>query len=151
MAIKIVISKPGFNVLTETNPNNLIFSSDYDTLKYHVSGSADVRLNSNAFPGTVRAEVQVTHDLGYSPFFIVFVNKFAGGSANNYHLCPGQVLHASWNPNPPPTFLEIDTQASAYADTTRLYLQVMRFQNYSQAYDNTFNFRYFIFRNNTGI
>lgn len=39
MSQKIVISKVGYNVLTETDPNNLIFSSDFNHLKNKLFGS----------------------------------------------------------------------------------------------------------------
>lgn len=39
MAQKIIISKSGFNVLTETNAKNLIFSSDLNHLKNKTAGS----------------------------------------------------------------------------------------------------------------
>ncbi len=38
---KIIIAKPQFSALTETNPDNLAFSSDYETLKYYASGSVE--------------------------------------------------------------------------------------------------------------
>jgi len=44
MSQKIIISKPGVNVGTVTDPNDLIFSSDYNTLKYNTSGSTTVTI-----------------------------------------------------------------------------------------------------------
>lgn len=51
MSEKILISKPGINVGTVTNPNDLIFSSDYNTLKYDTIGSTTVTiLQSSIIP-----------------------------------------------------------------------------------------------------
>lgn len=82
MTPKLVISKSGFNVLTETDPNNLIFSSDYNTFKYATSGSAVINF-SNPTPWLVITDpVQspvieettiLTHNLGYYPFFVAVI------------------------------------------------------------------------------
>jgi len=74
MSYKIVVSKPGYNVLTETDPDNLIFSSDYGTLKYHSSGSLTIVVSStaNVFYSLTN---NVLHNLGYLPFTVVFGNQ----------------------------------------------------------------------------
>lgn len=69
MAYKFVISKPTFDALTETDPNKLIFSSDYNTLKYYLSGSFQFNINESA-NSVYRYENYVNHDLGYFPFYI---------------------------------------------------------------------------------
>ena len=69
MAQKIAIAKAGFSGTT-TNPDNLTFSSDYNTLKYYTQGS--VTLTWGSATGTVNAEGTVNHNLGYNPFFVSF-------------------------------------------------------------------------------
>lgn len=72
---KIVITKSGFNALTETDPNNMIFSSDYGTLKYDISGNTTVTVPSGT---PVASEfVIATHNLGYVPFFTGFIKELA--------------------------------------------------------------------------
>ena len=74
MSYKIAISKPGYNVLTETDPNNLIFSSDYGTLKYFTSGSLTISV-SVAANTQYSVSNSIVHNLGYLPFTIVFGNQ----------------------------------------------------------------------------
>lgn len=129
MSKKIVISKSGYNALTETDSNNLIYSSDYDSLKYHSSGTVDVAVSG------ANAEGSVTHSLGYIPFFVVYVNRFSGASALRFNMCPG-------------TFSSMfgTTIASAYADSTKLYFRVE-----TSSATATYNFYYKIFRNRVNI
>lgn len=71
---KIVISKPGFNVLTETNPNNLIFSSDYNTFKYGVSGTVTID-SSNLISledGIYTYRVKVDFNAGFDPAIFAY-------------------------------------------------------------------------------
>ncbi len=67
---KVIVAKPGFNAKTETNPDNLKFSSDYNTLKYYFS---DTFLMTGV---TGTTNVSIAHNLGYVPFHIVFCNDF---------------------------------------------------------------------------
>ena len=133
MTWKAKISKPGFNVLTETNPDNLIFSSDYNTLKYYASGNNNVSLNGNG--STQRAQVTIVHNLGYIPFFECFVN-----SGSNYFVIPRTENTAS-----PNTFL----YASAYADTTNLYLVLQI--NWAMGNNAVVNYAWKIYKNNLGF
>jgi hypothetical protein len=82
MSQKIVISKPGFNVLTTTDPNNLIYSSDYPTLIYYTSGTFDFG-NTTATSGSMNIE----HNLGYRPFFLVYTN-FGAPDPAQFFMCP---------------------------------------------------------------
>lgn len=83
MTYKLNISKPNKNVLTETNPNNLIFSSDYNTLKYFTSGNYTANIPSQN-DSIVYETTIINHNLGYYPFFIAYF-KF---SSNYYYLIP---------------------------------------------------------------
>lgn len=74
MTHKIVIAKDGYDALTETDPNNLKFSSDYNTLKYFTSGSLQVNVSAGA--NTFYHEsTSVNHNLGYLPFYITYGNQ----------------------------------------------------------------------------
>ena len=131
--MKLVIAKPGFDALTETNPDNLIFSSDYATLRYFASGNHDITIVGD---GTAKStQHTIVHGLGYIPFFIVYVNDFVSGSAR-YSITPyiNSVLGNT-------------REAYAWADENNLYLKMF---NYSM---NTYTakFYYKIFRNNTGL
>ena len=126
----IRISKANTNAVTGTAPDNLIFSSDYNTLKYYTSGTINViRAGTNA-------EGTVAHNLGYTPFFIAFVNQYAGTA--DYSMCPGRQAE-----------LGIYTHADSYANGTNIYFSII--SNIGGTNQVTFTYRYFIFRNNTGL
>ena len=125
MGQKIRISKSGFNVLTETDTDNIVYDSDYDTLKYYTSGYVNVT------PVGADKEETVAHNLGYIPFFIAYVNNFSP----SHNMCPGEF-------DDTPGYVSAD----AYADSSNLYFKIHT--DYNTA---TFNFRYFIFRNSLGL
>ena len=74
MSQEIKVSKVGVNVGTATNPNDLTYTSVYNTLKYYTSGSltivgtVDPNLTATFF-GTA------THNLGYYPFVSAYVKN----------------------------------------------------------------------------
>lgn len=77
----IKIAKPGKNVLLTDNPSDLIFSSDYGTLKYF-----DKQTKTLTLPvGDVAITGTIDHNLGYYPYVEVFV-KVEGFT--NYEYCP---------------------------------------------------------------
>ncbi len=76
MSYKVIVSKSEYNALTETNIDRLRFSSDYNTLKYSSSvGSKDVVVNTSV-GGYYSFQEEITHGLGYKPFFKAYVNYF---------------------------------------------------------------------------
>lgn len=125
MSNKIIIAKPGFNALTESDPNNLIFHSDYDTLKYFMSGTITVTTT-----GTTNTN-SVDHDLLYTPFFIAYVDGFTP----DYSMCPGYSADLSGY-----------VHADCYADETSLYFRV-----HTDYFSGTRTFKYKIFRNRLNI
>jgi hypothetical protein len=133
MTQKIVVAKPGYDANTETNPDNLVFSSDYNTLKYYLDGNASITI---AGDGTLKTSTtEITHDLGYVPFFIVYVNDFVN-SPSKYNIVPflnGTVVET--------------INAEAWADTTKIYLRMTNKSNSTY----TANFYYKIFRNNLNM
>ena len=71
---KVLVSKPIYNALTDTNIDHLRFSSDYNTLKYSlVNGSKSVVVSTNA-GGLYSFQEEISHNLGYKPFFKAFAN-----------------------------------------------------------------------------
>lgn len=68
---KVVIAKPNYNALTETDPNNLVFSSDYGTLKYYASGSITVECVVDG-PDKIFTDF-ITHNLNYYPYVEAYV------------------------------------------------------------------------------
>jgi hypothetical protein len=129
MSNKIIIAKPGFNVLTETDPDNLIFSSDYNTLKYAISGHYEM-LNV-----TDNTDVTIAHNLGYVPFFLCFCNDFVAqptyyGMTEFFNSLGGRLQ-----------------AARAYVDSTNLYLSL----NLAHGSAITVEWYYKIFKNNLGL
>ncbi|SRR5258708_6641352 len=73
MSEHIAITIPGKDVLTETNQNNFIFHSDYNTFKILYQGSASVNLTSGSNIYTVAHNAPTT-----PPSLAIFV-KFPDG------------------------------------------------------------------------
>lgn len=74
MSEKILISKDGVNAGTATSPNDLNYSSDYNSLKYYTAGSIQV-IGTAGFPFTTRSYGTIAHNLGYYPFSMCLVNS----------------------------------------------------------------------------
>lgn len=132
MSWKAAISKPGHNVLTDTNADDLVFSSDYNTLKYYVSGNYVMTANVNT-------EVTIAHNLGYVPFFVAFTDAVATnpiGIANTYSLVEYADL-----------FGGVFVALRAYADATNIYLSA----NIGFSTTYTIHWYYKIFLNNLGL
>lgn len=67
------VAKPGHNVLNTKNPNNLNFSSDYNTLKYYLSGVVSIAVNESILANTYSKTVTLTHGLGFYPVCLAYV------------------------------------------------------------------------------
>ena len=131
MSQKLLISKSGYNVLTETDQRNLVFTSDLGSLKYYAEGSSGVS------GGAGYTTVEITHSLGYIPFFTAYIGVLAvGGDTDDYCMCP---------------FIFADMSnffvGSAWADSTKIYLQI--WHDYGTTVSVTFYYK--IFRNSTGL
>lgn len=70
MSYTIRISKEGYNVLTETNPRNLIFDGSLNHLKTAFSGTISKTLNGNT-----AISQSVTHGLSVLPLVIGFFRQ----------------------------------------------------------------------------
>jgi len=131
------IAKSGFNVLEETDPNKLIFSSEYNTLKYYKGGTITHSV-SEADNTLYRTKSYYTHDLNFYPYFEVYckdnlmsgwqpVGKFEAG-AGSYR------------------------SFYAYVTKTKLYVVASGYTGIGGAgetYDVVFYYK--IFRNNLGL
>jgi len=127
MSYIMAISKEGINVGTATNPDDLNYSSEYNTLKYYKAGSVVLPYNGSNVEGTV------AHNLGYAPFFTAYVNNLSPG--NTWSMVP-QTFKSG------PFYLYMN----AYANTANLYFRIE-----TSAAVNTATFYYKIFLNNTGL
>ena len=131
--MKIVIAKTGYNALTETNPNNLIFTSDYSTLKYSIDGSDSITIVGN---GSLQSSsVDIAHNLGDYVYFIVYVNDPTN---------TGQYNRA---PRDQGAFASVD---GAYAYLTNVNTLRLIFY-YNGASTLTQTFYYKIFKNKLGF
>ncbi len=143
----IVSSKAGFNVLTETNPDNLTFSSDYDTLKYYARGVKIVTTNLANYYNSYQdifgnwhyenyTVDEITHNLGYIPYFAGYILVPSNGWAIQTPFAFGDAFDYSYS--------------SVYADATKLYF-VNHFTSWSNSGTIDTTFSYIIFRNDLGL
>ena len=77
----IKVAKPGVDAIETNNPTQLIFDSDYGTLKYFDKQELNVSFNIGS---DVTGKASYTHDLGYYPYVEVFVSVNGGA----YEYCP---------------------------------------------------------------
>lgn len=151
MTYKIKISKPTYNVFTEVDPDNLIFSSDYDTLKYYTTGDVNLEYDYEdyyyseefniPFNYTMyyhRAEETYTHNLGYKPFFSVYLLDYP------------EADDAIQMPYYFGDFLSFST-INAYSDNSKLYFVYYAGIEGGNSGSISLDFRYRIFRNDTGL
>lgn len=146
MTNKIIVAKSGINVLTVTDPDDIIYSSDYDTLKYESTGEQVVSVDradyyhhtpaSFPFPDFYfhRKVETLEHGLGYTPYFV------------------GYGIFATQTIQTPFYFGDVGfvEAQSVYADSTYLYFMV-NYNTSSNTGTDDFTFRYRIFKNDTGL
>ncbi len=81
------IAKPGINILETEDPRDMIFSSDYGTLKYFTKQTINTSLDAGDLD--VGCTGAYTHDLGYYPYCEVYVRVYTGDTpSGNYEYCP---------------------------------------------------------------
>jgi len=139
MTQKIIIAKPGYNALTDTDPNHLNFSTDFNTLKYSISGSKRINGSWTTNPGDSKKVYTETiaHNLGYVPFFICYTNF-----ATAYNIIP--YIYSVMT-----TGTEI---ASAWVDATNIYFDVQLSPGINaHTWDYDFTFYYKIFKNRLSL
>lgn len=132
---KIIIAKEGFDATTETDPDNLIFSSDYNTFKYNTSGNTTCTIPTTV--GANSGEITiVTHNLGYVPFFVAYGND-APSFATRWYMLPFSFADAG-----------VYDHRFVYATTTAL---IFRYENTGFGIDIDVEVYYKIFKNNLGL
>lgn len=94
MTQKIIVSKPGYDARTETNPDNLIFSSDYNTLKYYVNGGVDIAVYVDT-EGYYSFTKEIIHGLGYKPFFKTYAFLFGYSPTGIFTIVDNHNIHVS--------------------------------------------------------
>lgn len=150
MSYKRAMSKPAVNVLTATDPNDFIYSSDYDTLKYETTGSIDVDVNranyyyfAAGFPPIIPDTYYnygyetIAHGLGYVPYFAAYLEDFPSA---------GKIIQVPFAFGDAGFFAEY----TAFADDTNLYF-LLRFNTTFNSGITTVPFRYRIFKNDLGF
>lgn len=141
---KLVITKEGYNAITETDPNNKTFDSDYDTLKYFAYADGYLVTGSISPHATYEGRLRIRHNLGYIPFFNVLVQQTA--PSTGYVYPTALVPVAGWG------------NISAYATDTDIFLYAHVHEESTQAGDTpgtiasaTYRVIVYIYRNNLDI
>lgn len=135
MSKKIAISKDGIGVIGETDPNNLIYSSMFDTFKYNFQGNDTYTIPSSGSPHTGE-HVIMTHNLGYVPFFVVFAND-EPSFADRWYALPFSFADAF-----------ATDHRFVYATTTQI---IFRYENTGFGIDIDIDFYFKIFTNDLGV
>lgn len=148
MTKKIIVAKTGYNALTEADVDNIVFHSDYNTLKYYVQGTITVTTDQADYydsdagsPPVIPATYYhytvdtVDHSLGYVPYFCGY-----------FHLSETTACQAPW------AFGDAGFWAyqSVFADSTYLYF-VVHFNSISNSGNVESDFSYRIFKNSLGL
>lgn len=135
----IKISKPGFNAVTETDPNNLVFSSQYNTLKYSSSIiTKQVTLTVLSFTENTNSDTQ-SHGLSYVPWFISYVK-------NDYDNLAKPLTSFTTTGQPGVGFF-----GSVYCDSTDLHFFVYGINTTFSDITVTFTFYTKVYKNRIGL
>jgi hypothetical protein len=129
MAQTIRVSLPGYDALSDTNPDHyaLYADSDFVLIKEKERGSATIPYDgSNPY--------EITHNLGYVPFFLVYAFD------TNARLDPNAETN-KWKLVPSPQLTVVTPPFYCYADTTKLYIWNLDFPNDT-------DFKWYIFYDN---
>jgi len=126
----IVVAKPTYDAIADKDPTHHIFNSDYQTLKYFVSGSLEITL----LAANLAAMESYEHDLGYISYVEVYAETT---SADVYQPAPysgagATVIYGV-------TYRITSTHVYFYAEASGF------------ASDQTFKVKFFIFRNDLGL
>jgi len=73
MSYKFVLSQAGHDY-DDSDPRNLILSSDYNTYKFHAQGATSVNIANGNYSGTRT----LNHTLGYIPSIIAYFEGSTG-------------------------------------------------------------------------
>jgi hypothetical protein len=134
--MKIILAKPTYDVLDTLEPNEIIFSSNYGTLKYYSKTSAQAYLD--AADGDISCRVDVEHNLDKYLFTEVYVRVYIGTPSGNYEYCPFFGSGAT---------IQYDAFYSITKDSIELYGNINGFSLSTW----TFDFVVFLFTKNLGL
>lgn len=107
MSVILAITKPTFDVLTETNPKNFIFHSELNHLKTAVYGTFTVSGNG---------VVTVAHGLGYRPMALAYYCDTSNNT--DWYITMGTY------PSGDPFRVSAPANVAVLADTTNVYFDV---------------------------
>lgn len=127
MSQKIIVSKAGSNVLTESNLNNFIFHSDYNTFKIIATGTVSFTVTA----GTSVGDFTLSHGLSYTPLIYAFGKKDSDANA----IVPNEEF--DYNSDPTGNF--VFDRVSADGTNIHFYL------TNADASDHTYTLRYYLF------
>ena len=141
MAYKMIISREGYNALTETNPHRLYFSSDYLTLKYSsLIQTKQVTLNVPPLSFTYTVD-NIYHGLGHYPFYTVYIK----GSFYN-EIKPNLIAEETSQYGNVALFF-----ASVYTDTNYLRLLIYGIKLNTVSVSDTFTFYVKLYKNKVDL
>ena len=115
MTYVLKVTKPTYNVLTETSLDNFNIHSSYNTFKYYVSGNVEEYVANGDFETQTITGDLVTHDLGYVPFFNVIIKTDLNA---NYWLTPHYEL---FNGSSSATYIWITATTTKISYAIKLY------------------------------
>ena len=98
MAYKLNISKAGYDA-DDSDPRNLVFSSDFNAHKIYLSGSTNLSYSGGGSTSTLDI---VTHSMGYHPAYMAFIEtpansgKMYGWSRKPDSASPGPGINSGW-------------------------------------------------------
>ena len=127
MAIVLKITKPTFNVLTETNAKNFILDASLNHLRTSSSGSF-----TRTRPAASSLVVYTAHGLGYKPLAFAYFRSTAN---SNWFISMTQVESTN-------SRLGAYFNVELYVDTTNVYF---RLNNYHGSNSYTIEVQYEIF------
>lgn len=126
----IKVSKTGYDI-GDASDDQLIFSSEFDTMRVLSSGSGSITV-----PDPMAAQtVTITHNLGYRPAFTVYTqifDVFSGSVTTGYYMAPYTDPFGG------------DGSIMPYVSTTTLKI---RYGAVHAPADSVLNYKYFIYYN----
>lgn len=107
MTNKIMITKPGYDTLSEPEDKNKVFDSDLNHLKTFSYGS---------FQQVGNATVEVTHSLGYRPLVLAYFCD----TSDTFKW----YITLSGAPDTGPVRISAPANVSLYVDTSKVYFKI---------------------------
>lgn len=126
MPIRFKVTKPGYDVLSEPDPNNYIYHSDYNHLKTKTSGSF-----TELIPYYDIVNISIAHGLNYIPLAMCY---FRNTADDKWFINLGQ-------PTTSEVRSSINANVSMYMDDTYINFRI----NNSTDTDMTIEVKYEIF------